>query len=216
VALYVPAPSMAGYGEQQIIRTLPEFCFRWLKLLGVGLAVAFAIQALASAPVPSAVGVPLIFTALKTIATAMVEVGAQLGPLLVQLAGLAFSNWMLSLPGLLWAGLYWILFQLARWTPLPMAPTYDLQRPRSSRTRRPFFGRQAPRRPAPCCCRPPPRLRRAPALRGRLHASRLSQAVPIQASRPLFLSDVSLRGCSAPIQPEDSSRTRRTCSPAAP
>jgi hypothetical protein len=50
---------------------------------------------------------------------ATVEVGAQLGPLLAQLAGLALSNWKLSLPGLLWMGLYWILFQLARWTPPP-------------------------------------------------------------------------------------------------
>jgi hypothetical protein len=34
-ALYLPAPSLEGYGQQQIVRTLPEFCFRWLKLLGV-------------------------------------------------------------------------------------------------------------------------------------------------------------------------------------
>jgi hypothetical protein len=124
-ALYLPAPSLEGYGQQQIVRTLPEFCFRWLKLLGVGLAVAFAVQALASAPVPSAVGVPPIFTALKTLATATVEVGHQLGPLFTQLASLALSNWTLSLPGLLWAGLYWLLFQLARWTPPAAAPTYD-------------------------------------------------------------------------------------------
>jgi hypothetical protein len=51
--------------------------------------------------------------------------GGQLGPLLAQLAGLILSNWTLSLPGFLWAGLYWILFQLARWTPLPAVPTYD-------------------------------------------------------------------------------------------
>jgi hypothetical protein len=123
-ALYLPAPVLEGHGKQQIVRTLPEFCFRWLKLLGVGLAVAFAVQALAHAPVPSVVGVPPIFTALKTLALATVEVGAQLGPLFTQLAGLALSNWTLSLPGLLWAGLYWILFQLARWTP-PAARTYD-------------------------------------------------------------------------------------------
>jgi hypothetical protein len=126
--MYLPAPVLEGHGKQLIVRTLPEFCFRWLKLLEVGLAVAFAVQALASAPVPSAVGVPPIFTALKTLAIATVEVVTQIGPLLAQLAGLAFSNWMLSLPGLLWAGLYWILFQLARWTPPPAAPTYDRSR----------------------------------------------------------------------------------------
>jgi hypothetical protein len=61
---------------------------------------------------------------------AMAEVGAQLGPLLAQLAALAVLNWTLSLPGLLWIGLYWILFQLARWNPpaaalTSAAPTYD-------------------------------------------------------------------------------------------
>jgi hypothetical protein len=124
-AMYLPAPILEGHGKQQIVRTLPEFCFRWLKLLGVGLAVAFAVQALASAPVPTVVGVPPIFTALKTLAVATVDVGAQLGPLITQLAGLALSNWTLSLPGLLWAGLYWILFQLARWTPPAAPPTCD-------------------------------------------------------------------------------------------
>jgi hypothetical protein len=91
-ALVLPALSLAGYGEQQIVRTLPEFCFCWLKLLGVRLAVAFAVQVLASAPVPSAIGVPPIVTALKTLAVATVEVGAQLGLLLAQLALLALSN----------------------------------------------------------------------------------------------------------------------------
>jgi hypothetical protein len=115
--LFLPAPAMADYREQQIVRTLPEFCFRWLKLLGVELAVAFAVQALAHAPVPSAVGVPPIFAALKTLAVATVEVRAQLGPLVAQLASLTLSNWTLSLPGILWARLYWIPFQMARWTP---------------------------------------------------------------------------------------------------
>jgi hypothetical protein len=57
------------------------------------------------------------------LAMATVEVGIQLGLLLAQLAGLTLSNWTLSLPGFLWAGLYWILFQLARWTPPPAVPT---------------------------------------------------------------------------------------------
>jgi hypothetical protein len=77
---------MAGHGGQQIVRTLPEFCFRWLKLLGVGLAVAFAVQVLAFTPVPSAVSVPLLFMALKTLVVATVEVGRQIGPLMMQLA----------------------------------------------------------------------------------------------------------------------------------
>jgi hypothetical protein len=124
-ALFLPAPALNGYGEQQIVRTLPEFCFRWLKLLGVGLAVAFAVQALASTPVLSEIGVPPIFMALKTLAIATVEFGAQIGPLLAQLAAAALSNWTLSLPGSLWAGLYWILFQLGRWTTPAVGPTYD-------------------------------------------------------------------------------------------
>jgi hypothetical protein len=66
---------------------------------------------------------PPIFAALKMLAMATVEVGIQLGLLLAQLAGLTLSNWTLSLPGFLWAGLYWILFQLARWTPPPAVPT---------------------------------------------------------------------------------------------
>jgi hypothetical protein len=68
-ALFLPAPLMAGYGAQQIVRTLPEFCFCWLALLGVGLAIAFAIQALAHMPAPLAVRVPPVFMALKSLAT---------------------------------------------------------------------------------------------------------------------------------------------------
>jgi hypothetical protein len=128
-ALFLPAPVLDEYGKQQIVRTLPEFCFRWLKLLGIGLAVAFAVQALASAPVPSEIGVPPIFTALKTLAMATAEVGAQLALLMAQLASLALSNWTLSLPGLLWVGLYWLLFQLASWTPPTSVPP-PIGRPR--------------------------------------------------------------------------------------
>jgi hypothetical protein len=55
-------------------------------LLGIGLAIAFAVQVITHAAVPMAVGVPPIFTALEALAVATVDAGAQLGPLLAQLA----------------------------------------------------------------------------------------------------------------------------------
>jgi hypothetical protein len=129
-ALYLPAPSLADFGDLRMVRTLSEFCFDWFKLLGIELAIAFAVQSIVCAPVLSAVRVPLIFTALKMLAKPVVEVGAQLRPLPTQLAAVSLSNWTLSLPGIFWLTLYWFLFQLARWTPRP--PSVHPLRPLSA------------------------------------------------------------------------------------
>jgi hypothetical protein len=83
-------------------------------------------------------------------------------------------------------------------------------------THRSFPGRSAPCRSEARRCRSPTRFRRPSVLRGRLHASRLSQEISLQVSRPLFLSDVPSRRRSAPLRLEAPPRARRARPAATP
>jgi hypothetical protein len=92
--------------------------------LASGLAIVFAIQAAAHAPTPPSLdGLLPLLLSVKQLAVALLAVGAQAGALLRSVTSVLLANWMLSLPGLLWLLLYWLLFQMVGWTPpTPSSP----------------------------------------------------------------------------------------------
>jgi hypothetical protein len=141
-----------------VVWSLLTFCFCWLQLLASGLAIAFAVQAAARTPTPPSLdGLLPLLLSVKHLAVTLLAVSAQAGALLRSVTSVLLANWMLSLPGLLWLTLYWILFQMVGWTPPTPSPpsTSDvdpigrLQRiPRQlSRRLRAHQTRQARRRP---------------------------------------------------------------------